>query len=60
MFQRYYWVVPESPRWLLSRNRIDEAEAIVQHIARINKRTIPPNYLRSLQQVELSDVHMTP
>ncbi|XP_032788170.2 organic cation transporter 1 isoform X1 [Daphnia magna] len=46
----YYWVVPESPRWLLSRNRIDEAEAIVQHIARINKRTIPPNYLRSLQQ----------
>ncbi|XP_046641550.1 organic cation transporter 1-like [Daphnia pulicaria] len=46
----YYWVVPESPRWLLSRDRIDEAEAIVQRIARINKRSIPANYLRSLQQ----------
>lgn len=51
MDQRYYWVVPESPRWLLSRDRIDEAEAIVQRIARINKRSIPANYLRSLQQV---------
>lgn len=51
IIQRYYWVVPESPRWLLSRDRIDEAEAIVQRIARINKRSIPANYLRSLQQV---------
>ena len=51
MTKRYYWVVPESPRWLLSRDRIDEAETIVQRIAHINKRSIPANYLRSLQQV---------
>ena len=48
-YLRYYWVVPESPRWLLSRNRIDEAESIIQRIARINKRTLPTNYLLSLQ-----------
>jgi len=46
---RYYWVVPESPRWLLSQNRIDEAEIIVQYMAKVNKRPLPRNYLRSLQ-----------
>lgn len=45
----YYWIIPESPRWLLSKNRIDEAEAIVQSMARINGRAIPQNFLRKME-----------
>ncbi|XP_076766736.1 organic cation transporter protein [Xylocopa sonorina] len=45
----YYWIIPESPRWLLSKNRIDEAEVIVQRMAKINGRTVPSNFLRKME-----------
>ncbi|EZA57336.1 hypothetical protein DMN91_002573 [Ooceraea biroi] len=45
----YYWIIPESPRWLLSKNRIDEAEVIVQNMARINGKTVPTNFLRRME-----------
>jgi len=44
----YWWIVPESPRWLLSTGRIDEAEVVVQKIARINKKDIPANFIHQL------------
>ncbi|XP_022093044.1 solute carrier family 22 member 13-like [Acanthaster planci] len=31
----------ESIRWLVSKGRIDEAEAVVRRVARFNKRTLP-------------------
>ncbi|XP_076358160.1 carcinine transporter-like isoform X2 [Tachypleus tridentatus] len=40
-------ILPESPRWLLSNNRIDEAEVIIQKIAKVNKKEIPPNFIRT-------------
>ncbi|KOX72165.1 Organic cation transporter 1 [Melipona quadrifasciata] len=46
----YYWIIPESPRWLLSKNRIDEAEVIVQRMAKINGRTVPNNFLRKMEK----------
>ncbi|PBC29955.1 Organic cation transporter [Apis cerana cerana] len=45
----YYWIIPESPRWLLSKNRIDEAEVIVQRMAKINGKTVPNNFLRKME-----------
>ncbi|XP_067006278.2 carcinine transporter [Anabrus simplex] len=45
----YYWIIPESPRWLLSKNRIDEAEEIVQTMARVNGKKVPKNFLRKLE-----------
>ncbi|XP_075222780.1 organic cation transporter 1-like isoform X2 [Lycorma delicatula] len=46
----YYWIIPESPRWLLSKNKIDEAEKIVQKIAETNKKPIPVNFLHRLME----------
>ncbi|KAM9315634.1 solute carrier family 22 member 2-like [Gastrophryne carolinensis] len=40
-FLSYYWCVPESPRWLLSQNRKDEATKIIHQIAKKNKKPIP-------------------
>ncbi|CAG0922428.1 unnamed protein product [Notodromas monacha] len=47
----YWWIIPESPRWLLTQNRIEEAEEIVQKMAKVNKVPIPPGYLKSMVSV---------
>ncbi|XP_069110508.1 organic cation transporter protein-like [Argopecten irradians] len=37
----FWWVTPESFRYLVSHNRIDEAQDIVRRMARINGRPVP-------------------
>ena len=36
----YQRVLPESPRWLLSKNRQEEAREILEGVARTNKREL--------------------
>ena len=36
-------LIPESPRWLLSKDRNEEAVEVIQHIADINERELPEN-----------------
>ncbi|XP_046374256.2 organic cation transporter protein-like [Haliotis rufescens] len=44
----YYWILPESPRWLISRGRIPEAQAIIKKVASVNGVTLPDGMLEKI------------
>lgn len=46
-FLLYYWLVPESPRWLLSQKKTAQAIRVMEHIAQRNKN-LPPADLKML------------
>ena len=55
-----YWLLPESPRWLLSVGRLEEAEDVVREAARFNKISLPPHFkLAPVQREEVSGKRKT-
>lgn len=46
----FWWVLPESPRWLLANGRFPEAEKIMKKMARVNGKTLPANYMAGLRR----------
>ena len=37
-------MIPESPRWLVTQGRFEEAKKIVQYMAEVNGNTMPEKY----------------
>ncbi|XP_025965609.1 solute carrier family 22 member 3 [Dromaius novaehollandiae] len=44
LFLLYYWAVPESPRWLLTRRKREKALKIMRDIAKHNGKYLSPHY----------------
>ncbi|XP_070069216.1 organic cation transporter protein isoform X2 [Drosophila takahashii] len=49
----YFWLVPESVRWLLARNRREQAGNIIRRAAKVNRRDISIELMASFKQQEL-------
>ncbi|XP_017092468.2 organic cation transporter protein [Drosophila bipectinata] len=49
----YFWLVPESVRWLLARDRREQAGTIIRKVAKVNRRDISVELMASFKQQEL-------
>ncbi|CAH1777776.1 unnamed protein product [Owenia fusiformis] len=50
LFASYYWLIPESARWLLRKNRKEEAKVVLRNAAKINRVTIPDIILETTEK----------
>ncbi|KAH8237408.1 hypothetical protein KR038_011273, partial [Drosophila bunnanda] len=55
----YFWLVPESVRWLLARNRRAQAAVIIRRAAKVNRRDISVELMASLKEQELNGIALT-
>lgn len=44
----FFRVLPESARWLAMKGKIEEAKKLLQKVASVNKRAIPPKLLEQV------------
>lgn len=52
-FVVYFWLVPESVRWLLARNEHEKAGAIITRAAHVNHRELSVELMASFKQQQL-------
>ncbi|EAT36653.1 AAEL011275-PA [Aedes aegypti] len=45
----FYCFIPESPRWLVARNRFKDAAQVMTIMAKLNRKSIPTNYEHTLK-----------
>lgn len=55
LFLSFWWLIPESSRWLLANNRRDDAIEQIQTIAKANGLTVPQDVLDKLEAEKPDD-----
>ncbi|XP_036409921.1 solute carrier family 22 member 13-like [Megalops cyprinoides] len=45
----YYWILPESARWLLTQGKQEEAKAVILKAAQANEREVPAGLLDKME-----------
>ncbi|CAG0879578.1 unnamed protein product [Cyprideis torosa] len=46
----YWWVLPESPRWLLAKGKLEEACRVLKILARMNGKVLPKKFYIDLRE----------
>ena len=54
------WLVPESPRWLISNGRLEEARTIVETAFKANNKQVPHHLLQEseMEEIDLNDLNV--
>jgi len=50
-----YWLVPESPRWLIGAGKLEEAKTIIRKAASVNGREVPEHLLKEADMVDTTE-----
>jgi hypothetical protein len=53
IFPIYFWIIPESPRWLMTQGKYEEASRVLKRIADSNKKQLPDEYNFGVLQDDL-------
>ena len=51
-------IVSESPRWLLSKGRKNEAKKVIRKMARLNNKDIPKDYFQKFEEDHVKVYHI--
>lgn len=55
LYYIYWFVLPESPRWLLAKGRLEEASKILETLAKVNGKALPESFMQKLKQLMMME-----
>ena len=52
-------LLAESPRWLISKGRLTDADKVIRKIAKVNKKDLPEEFFANLELKDQPNVSIT-